>query len=188
MPVAPSARRVCVDTGGTFTDLIELDRGRLSVHKVVSTPSAPADAVLAALTHVGGGERGGRLVHGHTVGLNALLTGRGARVALVTNRGFEDLIEIGAQVFSIGEPFMMGVEQLAGNFGQRVCFECSPDNRSILSRADKDEIEAAVDQLVAGFSSEAGGLILIAAPDNFDCVPVEAQQMAMAAVRRASSP
>lgn len=97
MPVAPSARRVCVDTGGTFTDLIELDRGRLSVHKVVSTPSAPADAVLAALTHVGGGERGGRLVHGHTVGLNALLTGRGARVALVTNRGFEDLIEIGRQ-------------------------------------------------------------------------------------------
>lgn len=80
---------------------------------------------------------------------------------------------------------MMGVEQLAGSFGQRVCFECSPDNRSILSRAAKGEIEAAVDQLVAGFSSEAGGLILIAAPDNFDCVSVEAQQMAMAAVRRA---
>ena len=100
----------------------------------------------------------------------------------------EDIVEIGAQVFSIGEPFMMGVEQLATSFGQRICFECSPDNRSILSRADKDEIEAAVDQLVAGFSSEAGGLILIAAPDNFDCVPVEAQQMAMAAVRRASSP
>ena len=77
---------------------------------------------------------------------------------------------------------------MAGSFGQRVCFECSPDNRSVLSRADKEEIDDAVDQLVAGFCSEAGGLILIAAPDNFDCVPVEAQQMAMAAVRRASSP
>ncbi|MDP7348649.1 MAG: uroporphyrinogen decarboxylase family protein, partial [Phycisphaeraceae bacterium] len=98
----------------------------------------------------------------------------------------EDLVEVGAEVFSIGEPFMMGVAELAGRFGQRVCFECSPDNRLILSRANRDEINAAVDDLVWRLSSAAGGLILIAAPDNFDCVPTEAQEMAMAAVRRAA--
>jgi len=100
----------------------------------------------------------------------------------------EDLVEIGVDVFSIGEPFMMGVDRLAGRFGGRVCFECSPDNRSVLSKADKSEIEAAVDKLVGRFSSPAGGLILIAAPDNFDCVPIEAQEMAIDAVRRSCRP
>lgn len=91
------ARRVCVDTGGTFTDLIELRDGAVRVHKVLSTPRAPEQGVLRALAEVGGGARGGRLVHGSTVGLNSVLTGAGAKVALVTNAGFEDLIEIGRQ-------------------------------------------------------------------------------------------
>ena len=100
----------------------------------------------------------------------------------------EDLIEIGAHVFSIGEPFMMGVEQLGRQFGRCICFECSPDNRSVLSTADPDQIDAAVDELMLRLASPAGGLILIAAPDNFDCVPVEAQEMAVNAVRRAMLP
>ena len=94
---APNSRRVCADTGGTFTDVVELRRGRVRVHKVLSTPEAPEQAVLAGLARLGGAEAGGRLVHGTTVGLNAVLTGNGARVALVTNAGFEDLIEIGRQ-------------------------------------------------------------------------------------------
>ena len=91
------ARRVCVDTGGTFTDLIEISEGQVRVQKRLSTPGAPEQAVLEALQQVGGPAAGGRLVHGNTVGLNALLQGRGARVALVTNAGFEDLIEIARQ-------------------------------------------------------------------------------------------
>ena len=97
----------------------------------------------------------------------------------------EDLIEIGAQVFSIGEPFMMGVERLAERFAGRACFECSPDNRSILSKGNKEQIETAVERLVSHFSAPAGGLILIAAPDNFDCVPVETRRIATDAVLRA---
>ena len=94
----------------------------------------------------------------------------------------EDLIEIGAQVFSIGEPFMMGVEDLAERFGGRVCFECSPDNRSVLSKGNAAEIREAVDRLVTGFSRRAGGLILIAAPDNFDCIPTETRRITTDAV------
>lgn len=97
----------------------------------------------------------------------------------------EDLIEIGVDVFSIGEPFMMGVDELAQQFGGRVCFECSPDNRSVLSKADREEINAAVGKLVSGLSSPAGGLILVAAPDNFDCVSEAARQMTIEAVRLA---
>lgn len=92
-----SKRRIAIDTGGTFTDLVQFDKGALRVHKTASTPDAPERAVLDAVDAVGGPSAGGALVHGSTVGLNALLTGNGAKLALVTNKGFEDLIEIGRQ-------------------------------------------------------------------------------------------
>ncbi|MHC4449622.1 MAG: hydantoinase/oxoprolinase family protein [Planctomycetota bacterium] len=81
---------VGVDTGGTFTDFSVEGR----VHKVRSTPDDPARAVLEGLREVGFAER---IVHGTTVATNALLTGRGARTALVVTAGLEDLLEIGRQ-------------------------------------------------------------------------------------------
>jgi N-methylhydantoinase A len=86
-----------VDTGGTFTDLIERDGDELSVAKLPSTPGAPAGAVLAGLAHLGGTRRGDHVVHGTTVALNALLSGETAAVALVASAGFADLLEIGRQ-------------------------------------------------------------------------------------------
>jgi len=84
--------RVGVDTGGTFTDLVAED-GR--VVKVSSTPDAPARAVHDAVRAV---ERRPRLLaHGTTVATNALLEGRGGRVALLTTRGFADVLEIARQ-------------------------------------------------------------------------------------------
>jgi N-methylhydantoinase A len=105
---------VAVDTGGTFTDVVAVVDGRLSVLKVPSTPDDPARAVLAGIRRIRGsriGDRGSRtgasdgsggpgsfvLVHGSTVATNTLLERTGARVGLVTNRGFEDVIEIGRQ-------------------------------------------------------------------------------------------
>ena len=85
--------RVGVDTGGTFTDLVA-DDGR--VVKVPSTPSAPAIAVATAIDELDAG-RPELLAHGTTVATNALLQGRGAPVALVTTRGFADVIEIARQ-------------------------------------------------------------------------------------------
>ena len=87
-----------IDTGGTFTDLVRLEKdGTTRVHKCPSTPDDPGRAVLAALEASGGAGDGDLVVHGTTVALNALLTGRTARTALVTNAGFGDLIEIGRQ-------------------------------------------------------------------------------------------
>ncbi len=99
----PGAALLAVDTGGTFTDFVLLEPGeegsRIWTLKVPSTPGDPADAVLEGIRRLLGGEGAApfHLVHGSTVGTNALLEGRGARVALITNRGFEDVIEIGRQ-------------------------------------------------------------------------------------------
>ncbi len=94
---AASTRVLAVDTGGTFTDLLLLEEGRLRILKVPSTPSDPAAAVLAGTDEIAGERPLRLLLHGSTVGTNALLEGEGARVLLVTNRGFEDVIEIGRQ-------------------------------------------------------------------------------------------
>jgi N-methylhydantoinase A/oxoprolinase/acetone carboxylase beta subunit len=85
--------RVGADTGGTFTDLVAPD-GRVA--KVLSTPADPGAGVRAGLDVLGGG-RPSLLAHGTTVATNALLERRGARVALVTTRGFADVIEIARQ-------------------------------------------------------------------------------------------
>ncbi|HSM60977.1 MAG TPA: hydantoinase/oxoprolinase family protein, partial [Longimicrobiales bacterium] len=88
---------MAVDTGGTFTDLVMWRRGTLTTLKVPSTPADPSQAVLDGLRSiVPEGERF-VLLHGSTVATNALLERRGARVVLVTNAGFEDVIEIGRQ-------------------------------------------------------------------------------------------
>ena len=92
------ATRIGIDTGGTFTDVVRLHRGRATVHKLRSTPADPSQAVLSGLAAVRRtADEAVDLVHGTTVGLNAALTGRLARTAFVTNEGFEDLIEIGRQ-------------------------------------------------------------------------------------------
>jgi N-methylhydantoinase A/oxoprolinase/acetone carboxylase beta subunit len=86
--------RIGVDTGGTFTDLV-VDDGR--VVKVPSTPDDPTQALRAALDGAGAGPDAELLAHGTTVATNALLQGSGARVALVTTKGFADVIEIARQ-------------------------------------------------------------------------------------------
>jgi len=89
---------VGVDIGGTFTDLVAVaEDGEIDVRKVVTTPQDPSVGMFRAIETAGKGEGGkGKpielLVHGTTIATNALLERRGARVVLVTTRGFEDLL------------------------------------------------------------------------------------------------
>ena len=85
-----------VDVGGTFTDLVRWDGTTLTTGKLPSTPDQSV-AVAAGVDHLTAGATERLLLHGTTVATNALLEGKGARVALVTDTGFEDLIEIGRQ-------------------------------------------------------------------------------------------
>src|SRR5216110_3340575 len=88
--------RIAIDTGGTFTDCVWLERGHVRMLKVFSTPADPSEAIAEALRKVGAPDSL-ILLHGTTVGTNTLLQRKGARVALVTTAGFEDAIEIGRQ-------------------------------------------------------------------------------------------
>lgn len=93
--------RVGVDTGGTFTDFVNEASGHLHVFKLPSTPSDPSLAIRQGLEQIAA-QTGVKLesievVHGTTVGTNALLQRRGARTALITTKGFEDVLAIGRQ-------------------------------------------------------------------------------------------
>lgn len=91
-----------IDIGGTFIDIVVIDNARLRLFKVPSTPHAPADGVIAGLARLI--ERGEvipaqvrRIAHGSTIATNALLERKWAKTALVTTRGFRDVLEIGRQ-------------------------------------------------------------------------------------------
>src|SRR5277367_6327994 len=88
--------RVAIDTGGTFTDCVYLRDGKLVVLKVFSTPQDPGLAVMNGLRQTVA-EPKMVVRHGTTVGTNTMLERKGARVAFVTTKGFEDTIAIGRQ-------------------------------------------------------------------------------------------
>jgi N-methylhydantoinase A len=105
---------VGVDVGGTFTDFYAIDTasGAYAVHKMPSTPTNPAQAVVDGLqalcAHHGIALASmTRLSHGTTVATNALLQRRGAAVALITTQGFRDLLEIGRQT----RPHMFSLQE-----------------------------------------------------------------------------
>lgn len=93
--------RIGVDIGGTFTDLVYYDdeTGEVVVGKVPTTPSSPERGCIAAVEEVVPAavlSRSSYFLHGTTVGLNALLERRGAKVALLCTDGFRDVLEIGS--------------------------------------------------------------------------------------------
>ena len=100
--------RVAADIGGTFTDIVVQDRmtGSCEAVKVLSTPESPARAVIEGIESAIPASAGiDFFVHGTTVGLNALLTRTGAKVALLTTRNFRDVYTIQGndrgEIFSI---------------------------------------------------------------------------------------
>ena len=106
--------QIAIDTGGTFTDCVYWEGGELRVLKVRSTPADPASAVLAAVTQIAGSGPA-EVRHGTTVGTNALLERKGARVAFITTAGFEDTIAIGRQARpKLYDLFFQKEEPLAG--------------------------------------------------------------------------
>ena len=98
--VSREAIRIGADVGGTFTDVVVVDgQGNLSSQKVLSTPPHFEGAVIAAIRDwLGASGIAGRHVkevaHGTTVATNAVLERRGAKTALITTKGFRDVLEL----------------------------------------------------------------------------------------------
>jgi N-methylhydantoinase A len=94
--------RIGIDIGGTFTDFVVFrpDTGKITTFKLLSTPEDPAEAVLQGLKRIASSEATSPefyIIHGSTVATNALLERKGASTALITTRGFRDVLQIGRQ-------------------------------------------------------------------------------------------
>lgn len=90
--------RVAIDVGGTFTDAVKLvpETGELRFEKVPTTPQQPTEGVLAAFEKAEAApQQVSMFNHGSTLGLNALLTRTGARIATIATRGFRDVYLLG---------------------------------------------------------------------------------------------
>ncbi|WP_055479939.1 hydantoinase/oxoprolinase family protein [Sphaerimonospora mesophila] len=98
-PDTPPARyRLAVDIGGTFVDAVELDRDtrRIRFRKASTTPRRPWEGVLDAFDALGTDLAATELfIHGTTLGLNAILERRGARVGIIANEGLRDVFLMG---------------------------------------------------------------------------------------------
>jgi N-methylhydantoinase A/oxoprolinase/acetone carboxylase beta subunit len=90
--------RIGVDTGGTFTDFVIHRRGRIQTKKIPSIPQNPSLAILEGIKEFLNAPYSLMIIHGSTVATNALLERKGARIALITTKGFEDILFIGRQV------------------------------------------------------------------------------------------
>ncbi|MBL4821729.1 MAG: hydantoinase/oxoprolinase family protein [Gammaproteobacteria bacterium] len=94
-----------VDAGGTFTDFVLLwerkGQRQLRIHKVLSTPAAPEQAILQGIRDLELNDviKSGKLliIHGSTVATNAVLEGKGAPTVFITNHGFADMLTLGRQ-------------------------------------------------------------------------------------------
>jgi N-methylhydantoinase A len=139
-----------VDTGGTFTDVVVLAGGRLRHCKVLSTPDDPSRAILEGLDRLGVTGSALHVIHGTTVGTNAVLEGKGASVAYVTSAGFADVLELGRQnrerVYSLRQPRVE--PPVPGDHCFEVATRIAADG-SLLGRATDDELAA----LLAGLEA-----------------------------------
>ena len=157
--------RAGVDTGGTFTDFVFAAAGGLRIFKLASTPDDPSRAIIEGLQRIAK-ETGSSLievevVHGTTVGTNALLQRRGARIALVTTAGFEDVIEIGRQArpelynLNAVKPAPLVPGELRLGARERVAV-----NGEVLESLSDDEVQGLLEKLrLAGCESIAISLL-----------------------------
>jgi N-methylhydantoinase A len=158
---------VGVDVGGTFTDLFALDTGTgtFRVAKVPSQRGDEASGFLAGLDAVGGPARLSAVVHGTTVGTNALLERKGARIGLIATRGFRDVLEMRRRdrrrTWGLWGDFVPVVERdLRLEVGERTYAD-----GTIGLAVDPAEVEAAGRALLAG-GAEAVAITFINAYAN----------------------
>lgn len=142
-----------IDTGGTFTDFILIAYGKIQLHKVLSTPHAPEQAILKGINDLGLSNKLNRLriVHGTTVATNAALESKGVKTAFITNKGFADLLTIGRQ--ARGELYNLQPEQTIPPVSKELCLEtggrlnAQGQDLEPLSESDLDNLEQAVKDL-----------------------------------------
>src|SRR5438874_11782766 len=145
--------RIGVDIGGTFTDLVALDEatGVVVNAKALSTPSELLDGVLRCAEQAAVDLADCRLmIHGTTIGINALLEGKGARTGVVTTEGFRDVLEIGRGNFlKMYDVLYRRPEPLVPRGRSREVPERLSATGEVLVPLDEEAVRAAARQLLA---------------------------------------
>lgn len=167
--------RIGIDVGGTFTDIVGMaeDGSTWTVRKVPSTPTNPSIAVLKAietLLEVEGDVDVTFLGHGTTAGTNAFLTKRGASTALLTTKGFEDVLEFRRMDRTgVLDPYdlqlkfpaplvprqhRIGVSERIGRGGEIVLPLTDSEIERVVRAVDEAGVEAVAISLLWGFENE----------------------------------
>ena len=147
------ALRIGVDIGGTFTDLVALDEatGAVVTTKALSTPRELLEGVLRCVDQAGVRLPDCRFViHGTTIGINALVELKGARTGLVTTEGFRDVLEIGRGNFlKMYDVLYRRPEPLVPRGRSREVPERLSATGEVLVPLDEEAVRAAARQLLA---------------------------------------
>lgn len=147
--------RIGMDIGGTFTDLVLLnDRtGDIRLHKLLTTPEDPAEGALQGLDEIVAGHGVSladceAIVHGTTLVTNAVIERRGATTALLTTRGFRDILAMGKeQRYDIYDLFLQFPEPLVPR-SRRIEINERIDRDGVAVRSlDLDEVREKVQTL-----------------------------------------
>jgi len=153
--------RVCVDTGGTFTDCVVLDdSGNLKEFKAPSTPPEFSEGVLNALGEAASAfslsleqfiRQTELIIHGTTAATNALVTKNIARTALITTKGFRDIIEmrrsLKIETHSMYEAFFPPYEPIVPRYLRFGIDEKTKFNGEIVQPVNLDELEEAIGKI-----------------------------------------
>jgi N-methylhydantoinase A len=161
-----STIRMGVDIGGTFTDVVIEVEGKQFSAKVLTTYTAPENAIIDGMHQVCA--KAGvapadvdQIIHGTTLATNALIERRGAKTALITTEGFRDVIEMRTE--SRFEQYDLNLELPEPLLPRQSRFTVSERvdaNGNVLIHLDPIEVEAIADQIAAaGYDSIAVGLI-----------------------------
>lgn len=143
--------RIAIDSGGTFTDFVIYENGRVTFFKKTSTPENPANVLIENLKS----REGYELLHGSTVATNAILEGKIAKTCLITNKGFEDILTVARQT----RPEIYALEPVIPKplIGRADCFGISGrilHDGSILEDIDEHEIDV-LSKALEGYDSVA---------------------------------
>jgi len=167
--------RVGVDTGGTFTDFVVIKDGEIEIFKELSTPRQPDDAIMQGFERLESSSVK-EVIHGSTVATNALLERKGARTALLTTEGFEDVIVIGRQTrrelynIFVTRPEPLILNELRFGVRERMLYDGSVEQPldpehlgSVVDELRKKDVESIAVSLLYSFANNTHENAVLAA-------------------------
>jgi len=166
--------RIGVDTGGTFTDFFISINGKFEIKKIPSTPSNPSLSIIEGIKEFVRSSVPLLVIHGTTVATNSLLERKGGKIALITTKGFEDIIFIGRQVrlnlYSLkAEPRVpllsskhcFGIKERTSSAGKIEINISTVELNKILNKIEKIHTEAVAVSLINSFANPANEKIIL---------------------------